>query len=235
MEKVLYVVWPDPSEDIEAFGQRLRKTLAPRLKTLDARGLRINLADHHVAAAAGIAQRHSDPPVQALVQVWLHSANAALRAPVDAAIAELAPRFDAYLVTESVPLPNTAHPNPGHGQRTEGFAQLALFARKPGLSDDEFLHLWQDRHTAIAVETQSNFEYVQNRVVRSLTPGARPLDAVVEECFPAAAMNDPQAFFDAVGDAVKFERNLQAMMGSVGRFIDMGRIDVTPTSQYLMY
>lgn len=235
MEKVLYVVWPDSSEDIEAFGQRLRKTLAPRLKTLDARGLRINLADQHVAAAAGIAQRHSDPPVQALVQVWLHSANTALRAPVDAAIGELAPRFDAYLVTESVPLPNTAHPNPGHGQRTEGFAQLALFARKPGLSDEEFLDLWQNRHTAIAVETQSNFEYVQNRVVRALTPGARPLDAVVEECFPAEAMNDPQAFFDAVGDAVKFERNLQAMMGSVGRFIDMGRIDVTPTSQYLMY
>ena len=41
--------------------------------------------------------------------------------------------------------------------------------------------------------------------------------------------------FDAEGDAVKFEKNLKAMMDSVGRFIDMSRIDVTPTSQYCMF
>ncbi|MDP3859463.1 MAG: EthD domain-containing protein [Stagnimonas sp.] len=235
MEKVIYVVWRDPAVDIEEFGARLRKTLAPRLKTLGARGLRINVADHHVAPAAAIAQKHSEPPVQALVQVWLHSANAALRAPVDAAIAGVAARFDAYLVTESVPLPNVEHESSGHGQRTEGFAQIALFPRKPGLGDEDFLDLWQNRHTTVAVETQSNFEYLQNRVVRALTPGARAIDAIVEESFPTGAMTDPQLFFDAEGDPAKFEKNLKAMMDSVGRFIDMSRIDVTPTSQYCMF
>lgn len=235
MEKVIYVVWRDPATGIEEFGQRLRKSLAPRLKTLGARGLRINVADHHVAAASGIAQKHSEPAVEALVQVWLHSANDALRAPVDGVIASVATRFDAYLVTESVPLPNTEHPSSGHGQRTEGFAQVALFPRQPGLSDEQFLDLWQNRHTTVAVETQSNYEYVQNRVVRALTPGARTIDAIVEECFPTGAMTDPQLFFDAEGDAVKFEKNLKAMMDSVGRFIDMSRIDVTPTSQYCMF
>lgn len=235
MEKVIYVVWRDPATGIEEFGQRLRKSLAPRLKTLGARGLRINVADHHVAAGSGIAQKHSEPAVEALVQVWLHSAIDALRAPVDGLIASVAPRFDAYLVTESVPLPNTEHPSSGHGQRTEGFAQIALFPRQPGLSDEQFLDLWQNRHTTVAVETQSNYEYVQNRVVRTLTPGARPIDAIVEECFPTGAMTDPQLFFDAEGDAVKFDKNLKAMMDSVGRFIDMSRIDVTPTSQYCMF
>lgn len=235
MEKVIYVVWRDPATGIEEFGQRLRKSLAPRLKTLGARGLRINVADHHVAAAIGIAQKHSEPAVEALVQVWLHSANDALRAPVDGVIASVATRFDAYLVTESVPLPNTEHPSSGHGQRTEGFAQIALFPRQPGLSDEQFLDLWQNRHTTVAVETQSNYEYVQNRVVRALTPGARAIDAIVEECFPTGAMTDPQLFFDAEGDAVKFEKNLKAMMDSVGCFIDMSRIDVTPTSQYCMF
>ncbi len=37
------------------------------------------------------------------------------------------------------------------------------------------------------------------------------------------------------GDPVKFEKNLKAMMDSVGRFIDMSRIDVAPTSQYCMF
>jgi len=235
MEKVIYVVWRDPALGVEEFGQRLRKTLAPRLKTLGARGLRINVADAAVEAGAGLRQTYSQPPVEALVQVWLHSAIDALRAPVDGVIASVAARFDAYLVSESVPLPNTQHPSSGHGQRSEGFAQIALFPRKPGLSDEAFLDLWQNQHTTVAVETQSNFEYVQNRVVRALTPGARVIDAIVEEGFPTGALDNPALFFDAEGDPAKFDKNLKAMMDSVGRFIDMSRIDVTPSSQYCMF
>ena len=47
-------------------------------------------------------------------------------------------------------------------------------------------------------------------------------------------MTDPQAFFDAAGDEDKFQRNLQAMMESCQRFIDFDKIDVIPTSQYLV-
>jgi hypothetical protein len=47
-----------------------------------------------------------------------------------------------------------------------------------------------------------------------------------------AALTDPHAFFDAVGDQAKFEANLGAMMESCGRFIQFGRIDIMPTSQY---
>jgi hypothetical protein len=48
-------------------------------------------------------------------------------------------------------------------------------------------------------------------------------------------MNDPLAFFDAPGEPDKFKRNLDRMMDSVGRFINMGQIDVVPTSQYLVF
>lgn len=234
MEKVIYVVWRDPAISADAFGQRLRKTLAPKLKTLGVRGLRINVADSAIAAASGLWQKHSQPPVEALVQVWLDTAIAARRAPVDAAIAEVVVRFDAYLVSESLPLPNTQHPAT-HGERTEGFAQIALFPRKDGLPHSEFQDIWQNSHTTVAIETQSNFEYVQNLVVRALTPGARAIDAIVEECFPTGAMNNPPLFFAAEGDAAKFDENLKTMMASVGRFIEMSRIDVAPTSQYPMF
>ena len=69
-------------------------------------------------------------------------------------------------------------------------------------------------------------------MVRPLTPEAPAYDAFVEECFPAAALTDPHAFFDAVGDEAKFQANLATMMDSCGRFIDFARIDVIPTSQY---
>jgi hypothetical protein len=71
-----------------------------------------------------------------------------------------------------------------------------------------------------------------NLVVLPLTHDAPAYDAFVEECFPAEAMTDPQAFFDAVGDQAIFDANLATMMDSCGRFIDFARIDVIPTSQH---
>ena len=75
---------------------------------------------------------------------------------------------------------------------------------------------------------------VLNVVVRALSHAAPVLDAVVEECFPAAAMTSPHAFFDAVGDDAKLQRHVQAMMDSCHRFIDFDAIDVVPTSQYVI-
>lgn len=86
----------------------------------------------------------------------------------------------------------------------------------------------------MAIDTQDNFLYVQNVVVRPLTHAAPVYDAIVEECFPDAAMTDPHAFFDAVGDADKLQRNVQAMMESCQRFIDFDKIDVLPSSQYVI-
>ncbi|CAI8692797.1 hypothetical protein EMIT0111MI5_10172 [Burkholderia sp. IT-111MI5] len=60
---------------------------------------------------------------------------------------------------------------------------------------------------------------MQNVVVRALTHAAPGCNAIVEECFPAAAMTDPHAFFDAVGEGEKFQRNVAEMMDSRGRSI----------------
>ncbi|WP_409284120.1 EthD domain-containing protein [Pseudomonas protegens] len=109
---------------------------------------------------------------------------------------------------------------------------MALLTRPPRLTPQTWLELWRNQHTEVAIATQDNFQYVQNLVVAALTPDAPPIDAIVEECFPPAAMTDPQAFFDATGDAARFEQNLAAMMQSCARFIDFDKIDVLPTSQY---
>ncbi|TXH05908.1 MAG: hypothetical protein E6R07_03640 [Nevskiaceae bacterium] len=234
MEKVVYLVWRDPKEDVDPFAARLRGDLAARLRALPTlRGLQLNVADAAVAAGSGLRQTFLDPPPDAVLQVWVDSAIAPLRQPVDAAIAAATARHAAYLVTESRPLRNRQHP-PQPGQRTEGFAQIALLRKPARLSYGQWLDVWHNSHTQIAIDTQSTFEYAQNVVVRPLTAGAPPLDAMVEECFPLAALTDPLTFFDAPGDKAKFEANLKIMMDSVHRFIDMGTIDVMPTSQYVL-
>lgn len=234
MEKIIYVLRRDPALDVDTLGRELREDLAPQLKLLGARGLKINLFDTAVQPAAGLRQTHANPPVETLLQLWVDSAVAHLRKPFDDAIASQVQNYSAYLVTESQPLVNQQYP-PAPGSRTQGFAQVALLRRPQKLDYAQWLDIWHNSHTQIAVETQSTFEYIQNVVVRRLSPEGPDYDAIVEECFPTAAMTDPLTFFDAPGDQAKFKQNLDRMMWSVERFIDMGQLDVTPTSQYLMY
>lgn len=233
MEKVVYVVWRERQTNPEEFTRRLRGEVAEQLLALGARGLQVNVADAAVESAAGLRQANMQPLMDGTVSIWLDSAIAQFRRPFDQVIAGAVERMAAYLVTESVPIRNTRFPAT-LGERTHGFSQLAFLSRPPRLTHEAWLDIWHNRHTQVAIDTQDNFQYVQNVVVRALTRGAPAIDAIVEECFPPAAMTDPQSFFDAPGDEEKFRRNLAAMMESCNRFIDYDKIDVLPTSQYLI-
>ena len=231
MEKVIAALWAKPDEDRAAFNGRLRADLPAALKAAGASKVRLNLRDADVEPANALIQRWQDPQQDAVVQFWLPSANAIFRGPVDAALAAHCARFALWLVAESTIIANSAHA-PAPGTRTWGWSQASFISFRPDLPRQDAIAVWHSHHTRVAIDTQSNFEYVQNLVVRPLTADAPAYDAFVEECFPAEAMTNPQAFYDAVGDEAKFQANLATMMDSCGRFIDFSRIDIIPTSQY---
>lgn len=226
MEKIVYVLWRGGDADLlGAVGA---------LTAAGATGVRVNLADDDVAPAAPWRIENHRPVPDALVSLWLPTAHAATRGPVDAIVRAAAgtdAHVGAYLVVESCPLHNTRFPTPP-GERTPGFAQVALLRRPAGQPVDEFLQAWLDDHTTIALETQDTFAYVQNLVVRTLLAEGEPCEAIVEECFPAAAMTDVHAFFDAVGDDGRLADHTGRMLASTARFLDLDRLDVIPTSQY---
>jgi len=231
MEKVMCALWRPSGRDRAQFSAALISELAPELTRAGASRVRVNVQDETVASGAALRQVASDPQQDAVLQYWLPSANDIFRAEIDGIVARYVEKFAAWLVVESTIIPNADHP-PVRGERTWGFAQLAFLPRPTRLSYEEWRTIWQSSHTRVAIDTQSNFEYVQNLIVRPLTEGAPEFAAIVEECFPLAALTDPHAFFDAVGDTAKFEANLAAMMASCDRFIDQGAIDVLITSQY---
>lgn len=233
MEKVIYALWRDAQTPPDQWSRTLRTQLADRLQSLGAHGVQINVADADVEPAAGLRQVNTRPGIDGIASIWIDSSNPMFRQPFDDAVRAIVPHMAAYLVTESQVIRNTRFPAKP-GERTAGFAQVVFLKRPPRLSQEAWLEVWHNHHTPIAIETQDNFQYVQNVVVRSLTYAAPRYDAIVEECFPAAAMTDPQAFFDAVGDDAKFQRNVAEMMDSCSRFIDFDKIDVVPTSQYVM-
>lgn len=231
MEKIVCALWADPAESRDKYADRLRAALPAALHAAGASSIRLNLRDAHAEPAAPLAHRWQSPQPAAVVQFWMPSANARFRESVDAALAAHSHRFEAWLVAESTIIANRDHP-PVPGERTWGWSQASFISFRSDMTRDDAIAHWHSHHTEVAIQTQSNFEYVQNLIVRPLTTGAPDYDAFVEECFPPEAMTDPYCFFDAVGDPERFDRNTQRMADSCAAFIDFARIDVMPTSQF---
>lgn len=231
MGKIIALLFANPAMGLETWQVDVRERLAPVLLSAGATRVRINLPDAAVAAGAGLRQSPDGRYPDAVVQLWLDG-------EVDGEIVKLAALLDdaaagwhGWIVEEKVPLSKPV-PMAAVDGRSAGWAQVALLVRPDGQSQADWLDAWQGRHTGVAIETQSTFEYVQNRVLHSLTPDAPDYAAIVEECFPEAALTDPLSFFDAPGDLVRFKANLARMMTSCDQFITPGTITVMPTSQY---
>jgi hypothetical protein len=224
MEKIIAALWG-------VNNPMLLAALPNALRAAGATKVRINVRDDAVAQGAALIQQWQEPQQDAVVQFWLPSANAICRAEADKAIAAHCQRFAAWLVAESTIIAKDAHPSQP-GERSWGWSQASFINFRDDLDRADAIKVWHSHHTRVAIETQSNFEYVQNLIICPLTDDAPHYDAFVEECFPTEALSNPHAFFDAVGDDAKFKANLDRMMDSCGRFIQFGKIDIIPTSQY---
>lgn len=227
MEKVIITLAGADADD--AWCARLRGEVASDLLELGLPGLAVNVRDGEVRDSL-MTLTTLDPPVVGVVSIWTQQSYGDQVAAVLERLRREASRVDAYLVTESVPLdpPATAP-----GERTPGFANVALLRRPADLDEATWLTRWQLDHTQVAIDTQSTFGYTQNYVVRALTPQAPTVAAIVEELFPTAALSDLHAFFDAADDAELADR-MGRMVASTERFGANRDIDTVPTSRYVL-
>jgi hypothetical protein len=231
LEKVIYLLWRDPRQPLASWCRTLRTEIAEQLVALGAHTLQVNVLDEFATAGSGHIQGAA-PLIEATLQLWLDSANDKQRAPFDMLIAAHSWRMAAYLVSESILQTDLPRP-PQLGVRTPCFSQMAMFRCLAALSREQWWDIWRNSHSQIALETQASFYYVQNLVVRALTFDAPPFDAIVEECFPEAALTSAHAFFGAADDA-ELAAKRGASMQSIARFVDFNAISVIPTSQYLI-
>lgn len=233
MEKLVYSLWPGEQPSADEFRDVLLNQLCPGLTDLPGvHGVRLAVADSAVDPAASRRMESHAPLPAALLSLWVDFAGAA-----DAWEPLLDPyvsRRAAYLVAEAEPLVSQSlHPS-GAGERVNGMCQV-VYLRKPAQLDrEEWLTIWKGSHTQVAIDTQSTFGYRQNVVVRSLAENTLPFDAIVEEHFPAAAMDSEHAFYDTGGDEKLLQRRMNEMIQSCARFIDFEHIDVIPMSEYII-
>jgi hypothetical protein len=228
MRKVIYLLWLDTSD--EESSRALHHGLVPTLQKVAGVGrVQLNIADDDVASAAPLRMQSSASVFDAMCCVWFDDALAA--DSLDELVQRFSVQLSRYHVDEVERLANTKH-RAEPGLRTPGFSQVALLRCPQRLEYQSWLSYWQSTHTTIALETQSTFRYVQNIVSDVTGKDAGAYHAIVEECFPALAMTDSAVFYDAVGDSLKQENNMQKMINSCINFIDFDEIDVVPTSEY---
>jgi len=184
MEKVIVALWAPFGESREAFGARLLHMLPDALRKVGASSIRLNIRDEAVRPAEALTQRWLAPQQDAVVQFWLPSSNDIFRDEVDAVLAQVGEKYAAWLVCESTIISNTTHPVEV-GKRTWGWSQASFISFRPDMTHEAVLAHWHGHHTRVAIDTQSNFEYVQNLIVKPLTKDAPAYGAFVEECFPA--------------------------------------------------
>jgi hypothetical protein len=232
MEKLIFLVWPSPGPPTADLAGALLGERVDALVAAGARGLQVNVDDAEVAGAA-VRFTHLHAAVGAVVSVWVDAAESSATALAAVlADADEVESVAGYLVTESVPLAD-GRPVPA-GERTPGFANIALLRRPVELSPETWRERWQGHHTRVAIDTQSTFGYTQNLVVRAVTPDAPAIDAIVEELFPIEALADLHTFFDTGGDDEELGRRLTAMTTSTAAFGADRDLDVIPTSRYLL-
>ena len=229
MEKIVFKLWRSDSNSLEKFKKSLLVDLPKTLESLISE-LQINIADEDVNEAAALAQTNYSQNPDAIV--FIKVASQYYSENIISILQSFATKVEGFIVSESIILQDDSKDH--QGKRSEGFSQVVFLEKPLEMTEFNWFDHWTHHHTNIAIETQSNFTYIQNTVVRPLQKDSPNFIAVIEECFPSEAMSNPSIFYNAENDSELLLKNTELMMDSCSRFIDFQKIEVIPTSRYRM-
>ena len=229
MEKIVFKLWRNDSDSLEKFKKSLLVDLPETLESLISE-LQINIADENVNEAAALAQTNYSQNPDAIV--FIKVASQYYSENIISILQSFATKVEGFIVSESIILQDDSKDH--QGKRSEGFSQVVFLEKPLEMTEFDWFDHWTHHHTKIAIETQSNFTYIQNTVVRPLQKDSPNFIAVIEECFPSEAMSNTSIFYNAENDSELLLKNTELMMDSCSRFIDFQKIEVIPTSRYRM-
>src|SRR5262249_24400409 len=143
MEKLVYLLWREPSESAEDFARRLVEGVGAKLCASGARRVAVNAADREADLGRTVPIRGSGPQFAGLVSFWLGCVDDA--PGYEAIVRDGAARAAGYLVTESVPrdFDRRSWPN---GARSPGVKMISVFEQPARLTRAEFIARWHGSH-----------------------------------------------------------------------------------------
>jgi hypothetical protein len=226
VEKLVYLSWRKPALDIEAFRARLLESIAPRLIDAGAVKLDVNVSDVIGTIPKPMLLMGEGATLSAAVSLWLDCYDA--RGPLETLLAGDAERLAGYLVTESIPQAVTDRDWPD-GARSPGVSHFTWFEKPKDLPDEAFFRAWHEVHTPFSFELHPRrWSYVRNSVLRTLTPGAAPIRAIVVERFRTLEdYTDPRRLFGS-------EEVLKRSADEVSAYADPTTLHSVPLSEYIL-
>ena len=227
MEKLAYQLWKKDDDSLETFKEALLNNLSKDIAKFVS-ALQINIADADVEPANNLAQSNYPPAPNAVLFIKVKSYF--LADTLESYLEKITDKVRGFVISESIILYNSE--KSPLGSRSEGFSQVVFLEKPETMSAFDWFDHWINFHTKIAIQTQSNFIYVQNTVVRPLQKASPSFIAIIEECFPSEAMTDQEVFYNAKNNPEQFAKHAQIMMESCEKFIDFKKIEVIPTSRY---
>jgi len=229
VEKLVYLLWRDATDDAEAFAKRVVREAGPALVRLGARGVTLHVADAQADLGQTVPVRDERDLMAGSASFWLPTVDA--RAEFEAILAEVCARIAGYLVTESVPR-DFDRRDWSDGARCPGQVLISVFPQPVRLSRDAFIARWHDSHTPLALEVHPLWRYVRNVVARGLTPGAPAYAGIVEEHVRVPEdLTDPNRFY---GGAEHAQRNMARILDDAKTFLDLERVMSIVTSAYIL-
>ena len=174
MNKVMIITWSDCAKD-DAYLRRLHLLSEITKARSSIRTVRLAISDSGVNDAIS-RQMGRTPLPNLLTSIWSESLDDALE--VCEEWKQASDKNSIFGVSEKEPLPNKKHPAKV-GQRVHGFCQVAFLQRPERLMKEEWLSIWQQSHTQVAIKTQSTFAYRQNLIEDFYGNNDYSLDAIV--------------------------------------------------------
>jgi hypothetical protein len=236
VEKLIYLLWS--AGDRDRLAKRMLDDVAPGLLALAPRALSLNLDDAEADVPPPVPWPADEPALRAQVSLWLDCYDR--RGPFEALLADVGERLAGYLVSESLYTdyggnhwsPPRSWPD---GQRSPGVLTVTLLERPARLTREDWVARWHGVQSPLSEQIQPRARYVRNAVVWAVTPGAPPLEGIVEEAWPSAGhVTDPMLFYCGEGSAERMRQNLGRMLESVRAFLDLDRVRNQTMSEYLL-
>ena len=215
----------------------LLSDVAPRLLALDPRGLSMDLDDEEADVPPPVPGADVDAAVRAVVSLWVD--NYDHRAPYEEVLRTAGP-IDGYQVLESLVTEYgdtrwARRRDWPDGTRSPGLLTVAAIEMPAGRDRDEWLDYWHSTVSTVSGRIQPRCRYVRNAVFRSVTAGAPPFGALVEEAWPSGEdITDPMRFYCADGDEALLEANMKLMIETIAAFTDLSTLRSYTMSEWIL-
>ena len=225
MEKLIYLLNKAPDASSDAIGRATIETIVPYLGSKGAYRITANIADvtEIVAKHAPARITNGWETLGAVVSFWLDTLDSRRR--IEPVLAEVAPSYAGYLVTESV-MQGYAR-TWKDGEQRPGITLFSAIGKPAGVPDEEFYYWWQIRHGESSFRLHPHrWSYIRNAVARALTPDAPAYRAMVLEHFrDLADFTDDSRFYGG-------EAALAEMYEELPHYCDMNSMISGPMSEY---